>query len=74
MMVLEVVPGGEVRTGQAGLAARGVTAEDRTRFAVDQPSTVLGGFAGPAASKLGAELDRQLAGLLNALGISWRNV
>jgi hypothetical protein len=35
---------------------------------------VLGGNVGPAASKLGAELDRQLAGLLNALGISWRNV
>lgn len=46
-----------------------IDAEDRTRFAVDQPSTVLGGFAGPAATELGAELDRQLAGLLNALGI-----
>jgi Domain of unknown function DUF302 len=42
---------------------------DRTRFAVDQPSTVLAGFAGPAAAELGARLDRQLAGLLDALGV-----
>jgi len=34
---------------------------DRTRFAVDQPSTVLASFADPAIAELGARLDRQLA-------------
>jgi hypothetical protein len=42
---------------------------DRTRFAVDQPSTVLAGFADPAIAELGADLDHQLAGLLQALGV-----
>ena len=42
---------------------------DRTRFAVDQPSTVLAGFADPAIAELGADLDRQLAELLKALGV-----
>ena len=37
---------------------------DRTRFAVDQPSTVLAGFADPAIAELGADLDHQLAELL----------
>jgi hypothetical protein len=43
---------------------------DRTRFAVDQPSTVLAGLAGPAIAELGAHLDRQLADLLDALGVA----
>jgi len=42
---------------------------DRTRFAVDQPSTVLASFADPAIAELGARLDRQLADLLDALGV-----
>jgi hypothetical protein len=42
---------------------------DRTRFAVDQPSTVFAGFANPAIAELGDGLDHQLAGLLTALGI-----
>jgi hypothetical protein len=42
---------------------------DRTQFAVDQPSTVLAGFAGPAVAQLGLDLDRRLAGLLDALGV-----
>jgi hypothetical protein len=42
---------------------------DRTRFAVDQPSTVLAGFADPAIADLGADLDHQLAELLKALGV-----
>jgi hypothetical protein len=42
---------------------------DRTRFAVDQPSTVLTGFADPAIAEFGVRLDRQLAGLLDALGV-----
>jgi hypothetical protein len=42
---------------------------DRTRFAVDQPSTVLAGFADPGIAELGARLDRQLAHLLDALGV-----
>jgi uncharacterized protein (DUF302 family) len=42
---------------------------DRTRFAVDQPSTVLAGFADPAIAELGADLDHQLAELLEALGV-----
>jgi hypothetical protein len=50
---------------------------DRTRFAVDQPSTVFAGFADPAIAGLGTGLDRQLAALLEALGVeanpgSWR--
>jgi hypothetical protein len=42
---------------------------DRTRFAVDQPSTLFHGRADPAVAKLGAHLDRKLAELLDALGI-----
>jgi hypothetical protein len=52
---------------------------DRTRFAVEQPSTVLAGFADPrladpgladpGLADLGASLDRQLADLLHILGI-----
>jgi hypothetical protein len=42
---------------------------DRTRFAVDQPSTILAGFADPAIAELGADLDHQLAELLKALGV-----
>jgi hypothetical protein len=47
---------------------------DRTRFAVDQPSTVLAGFADPAIAGLGAGLDRQLAALLEALGVETNQV
>jgi uncharacterized protein (DUF302 family) len=42
---------------------------DRTRFAVDQPSTVFAGFADPAIAELGTDLDHQLADLLEALGV-----
>jgi hypothetical protein len=52
---------------------------DRTRFAVEQPSTVLAGFADPRLADpgladpiladLGASLDRELADLLDILGI-----
>ena len=50
---------------------------DRTRFAVDQPSTVFAGFAGfadPAIAGLGTGLDRQLAALLEALGVEANQV
>ena len=43
--------------------------DDRTRFAVDQPSAVLAGFADPAIVRLGLDLDHRLAALLAALGI-----
>ena len=46
-----------------------IDAGDRTRFAVDQPSAVLAGFADPVIAGLGADYDRQLAGLLEALGV-----
>jgi hypothetical protein len=46
-----------------------IDSDDRTRFAVDQPSTIFAGFADPAVAGLGAELDRRLAGLLRALGV-----
>jgi hypothetical protein len=42
---------------------------DRTRFAVDQPSTVFAGFADPAIAELGTDLDHQLAELLESLGV-----
>jgi hypothetical protein len=47
---------------------------DRTRFAVDQPSTVLAGFADPVIAGLGADLDRQLAALLEGLGVEANQV
>jgi hypothetical protein len=46
-----------------------IDAADRTRFAVDQPSTVFSGFADPAVAAAGIGLDRQLADLLGALSI-----
>jgi hypothetical protein len=42
---------------------------DRTRLAVDQPSTVLARFADPVITELGRDLDRQLARLLGSLGV-----
>lgn len=42
---------------------------DRTRLAVDQPSTVFASFAEPAIAEYGIDLDRQLAELLSALGV-----
>ena len=42
---------------------------DRTRFAVDQPSTVFASFADPAIAEVGIDLDRQLAQLLDGLGV-----
>jgi hypothetical protein len=51
-----------------------IDSADRTRFAVDQPSTVLAGFADPAIAGLGAALDRQLAELLDALGVETNQV
>jgi hypothetical protein len=46
-----------------------IDADDRTRFAVDQPSTVFASFADPAIARLGLDLDAQLAELLDALGV-----
>ena len=46
-----------------------IDSADRTRFAVDQPSTVFAGFADPAMAGAGLSLDRQLAGLLDAVGV-----
>jgi Domain of unknown function DUF302 len=46
-----------------------IDTEDRTRFAVDQPSAVLASFADPAIAALGLDLDGQLAELLDALGV-----
>lgn len=46
-----------------------VDTDDRTYFAIQQPSTLLADFADPGLADLGACLDRQLAGLLDALGI-----
>lgn len=40
---------------------------DRTLFAVDQPSTVFSSFGNPEITAVGVELDRKLAGLLEAL-------
>jgi hypothetical protein len=44
--------------------------DDRTQFAVDQPSTVLAGFAEPAIAGHGLDLDRRLAELLSMLGVA----
>jgi hypothetical protein len=46
-----------------------IDATDRTRFAVDQPSTAMAAFGAPAIAELGASLDRELAELLEALGV-----
>jgi hypothetical protein len=46
-----------------------IDSADRTRLAVDQPSTVYASFADPVITELGLDLDRQLAGLLDALGV-----
>jgi hypothetical protein len=46
-----------------------IDTDDRTRFAVDQPSTVLASFADPAIADLGLDLDGQLAELLEVLGV-----
>jgi hypothetical protein len=46
-----------------------IDASDRTRFAVDQPSTVFASFADPAIARLGIGLDGQLAELLEAVGV-----
>jgi hypothetical protein len=46
-----------------------IDADDRTRFAVDQPSAVLASFAHPGIAALGLDLDGQLAELLDALGV-----
>ena len=46
-----------------------IDAADRTRLAVDQPSTVYASFADPVITDLGLDLDRQLAELLDALGV-----
>jgi hypothetical protein len=46
-----------------------IDSADRTRLAVDQPSTVYASFADPVITGLGIDLDRQLAGLLDALGV-----
>jgi hypothetical protein len=51
-----------------------IDSSDRTRFAVEQPSTVLAGFADPAIAECGVRLDRQLAGLLDALGVGGSRV
>jgi uncharacterized protein (DUF302 family) len=41
----------------------------RTRFAIDQPSTVLASFGSPSISEVGIELDRKLGALLEALDV-----
>jgi hypothetical protein len=41
-----------------------IDGDDRTQFAVDQPSTVLAGFADPAIAEHGLDMDRKLAELL----------
>jgi uncharacterized protein (DUF302 family) len=46
-----------------------VDAEDRTRFAVDQPSTLFSGFAQSQIAEVASELDHKLAALLEALGV-----
>jgi hypothetical protein len=46
-----------------------IDSTDRTRLAVDQPSTVYAGFADPVITELDIDLDRQLAELLDALGV-----
>jgi hypothetical protein len=46
-----------------------VDAADRTRFAVDKPSTVFASFASPSISEVGIELDSKLAALLDALDV-----
>ena len=46
-----------------------IDSADRTRLAVDQPSTVYASFADPVTTELGRHLDRQLAELLDALGV-----
>jgi hypothetical protein len=46
-----------------------IDSADRTRLAVDQPSTAFATFADPVITKLGLDLDRQLANLLDALGV-----
>jgi hypothetical protein len=43
--------------------------DDRTRFAVDQPSTVFAAFGDPAIAELGLDLDGRLGELLDVLGI-----
>ena len=45
-----------------------IDSADRTRLAVDQPSTVYASFADPV-TELGRDLDRQLAGQLDKLGV-----
>lgn len=42
-------------------------ADGRTRFVVDQPSTVFSSFGVPEITAVGIELDRKLVGLLEAL-------
>lgn len=46
-----------------------IDTDDQTRFAVDQPSTVLASFADPAIAGLGRQLDDELAALLGRLGL-----
>jgi hypothetical protein len=46
-----------------------VDAANRTRFVVDQPSTVFASFASSPISHVGTELDRKLAALLDALDV-----
>jgi hypothetical protein len=47
-----------------------IDSDDRTKFAVDQPSTAFSGFGEPGVAGLGADLDHQLAELLEDLGVS----
>jgi hypothetical protein len=46
-----------------------IDSADRTRLAVDKPSTVYAGFADPVITELGRDLDRRLAELLGELGV-----
>jgi hypothetical protein len=47
-------------------------AANRTRLAVDKPSTVFASSASPPISQVGIELDRKLASLLEALDVPAR--
>jgi uncharacterized protein (DUF302 family) len=51
-----------------------IDAGNRTRFAVDQPSTAFSSFASSPIAQVGIELDRKLADLLEALDVPARQV
>jgi hypothetical protein len=54
---------------ETALLAGRTNSADRTRLAVDQPSTVYASFADPVITELGLDLDRQFAELLDAFDV-----